>query len=214
MRGFYGPDLSSLGRIRARMQAIQETIERPAKAPLSRKERFVEVLAGAEGKREEHPVEFLAASGTSPVPGDDLILEEVSVSDDQVGDGIDAIVRRKARQYGVDEALVRSVVRMESGGNPRVVSKAGAMGVMQLMPGTAEMLGVMDPFDPEQNVDGGVRYLKKLLGRYAGDETKALAAYHSGPGNVDRYGGVPPHPAVNRYVKCVLAMTGREREGR
>lgn len=213
MSGYSGPDLSSLGRIRARIQSIQKTIEGPGRASLSGKGRFVEVLAVVEESKAGTEKPGLLAEETSPVPGDVMILEDVSAADDQACGGINAIVRRKARQYDMDEALVRSVVRMESGGNPRAVSKAGAMGVMQLMPGTAEMLGVNDPFDPEQNVDGGIRYLKRLLERYSGDETKALAAYHSGPGNVDRYGGVPPHPAVSRYVKCVLAMTRQEREG-
>ena len=125
---------------------------------------------------------------------------------------VDSLIREKALRYGVDENLVRSVVEMESGGNPRATSRAGAMGLMQLMPSTAEMLGVQDPYDPEQNLDGGIRYLKTLLERYKGREDLSLAAYHSGPSRVDHYGGVPPHPMVNHYVKCVLAMIGRARE--
>jgi soluble lytic murein transglycosylase-like protein len=214
MKGFYGPDLSSLGRVRTKMEALQRVIEGTDRTAFPEKSRFVEVLdrtvsGGTETAR-------ISRSGLEEVPisGYAGETEVLYPSGDPGGEDVDSIIRRKASQYKVDEALVRSVVRMESGGDPRAVSKAGAMGVMQLMPGTAEMLGVVDPFDPEQNVDGGVRYLKKMLGRYCGDETKALAAYHSGPGNVDRYGGVPPHPAVDRYVKCVLSMTRREREGR
>lgn len=126
--------------------------------------------------------------------------------------GLEDLIRRKASAYGVDEDLVRSVIRMESGGNPKATSKAGAMGLMQLMPSTAEMLGVRDAYDPEQNIDGGIRYLKSLLEKYNGREDLSLAAYHSGPSRVDRYGGIPPYPAVNHYVKCVLAMTERARE--
>ncbi len=124
---------------------------------------------------------------------------------------LDSLISEKAHRYGVDEDLVRSVIKMESGGNPRATSKAGAMGLMQLMPSTAEMLGVKDPYDPEQNLDGGIRYLKTLLDRYKGREDLSLAAYHSGPSRVDRYGGIPPHPKVKHYVKCVLAMTSRAR---
>lgn len=119
---------------------------------------------------------------------------------------LERLIRRKAVAYGVDEDLVRAVIRMESGGNPKAVSSAGAMGLMQLMPETARMLGVTDPFDPSQNVDGGVRYLKMMLERYDGDETLALAAYHSGPGRVDSYGGVPPFPKVTHYVRTVKAL--------
>lgn len=125
--------------------------------------------------------------------------------------GLDDLIRDKANAYGVDENLVRSVIRMESGGNPKATSRVGAMGLMQLMPSTAEMLGVKDAYDPEQNLDGGIRYLKSLLEKYNGREDLSLAAYHSGPSRVDRYGGIPPYPAVNRYVKCILAMTGKAR---
>lgn len=125
---------------------------------------------------------------------------------------LDSLIREKARKYGVDEDLIRSVVKMESGGNPLATSKVGAMGLMQLMPSTAEMLGVQDPYDPEQNLEGGIRYLKNLLGKYQGREDLSLAAYHSGPSRVDRYGGIPPYPMVNHYVKCVIAMTDRAKE--
>lgn len=123
--------------------------------------------------------------------------------------GLNSIIREKSRCYGVDENLVKSVVQMESGGNPHATSSAGAMGLMQLMPSTADMLGVDDPYDPEQNIDGGVRYLKMLLERYEGKEDLSLAAYHSGPSRVDKYGGIPPYPAVTRYVKSVMSMTDR-----
>ncbi len=120
------------------------------------------------------------------------------------------LIKAAAGRYGVEESLVRAVILMESGGNPGAVSDAGAMGLMQLMPSTAKGLGVDDPFDPVQNLDGGVRYLRQLLDRYNGDESLALAAYHSGPSRVDRYGGIPPFPVVSRYVKTVLALARKE----
>jgi len=129
-----------------------------------------------------------------------------------LGYDLDSLIRVKSRRYDVDENLVKAVVRMESGGNSRATSKAGAMGLMQLMPSTAGMLGVDDPYDPEQNVDGGVRYLKMLLDRYGGREDLSLAAYHSGPSRVDQYGGVPPYPAVTHYVRSVMAIKGRTKE--
>jgi len=112
----------------------------------------------------------------------------------------------------VDEALVRAVIRMESGGRTAAVSPKGAMGLMQLMPGTARMLGVEDPFDPVQNLEGGIKYLSQLSDKYQGDLVKTLAAYNAGPGRVDSYGGVPPFAETRNYVKNVLS-TYRKNSG-
>jgi soluble lytic murein transglycosylase-like protein len=101
---------------------------------------------------------------------------------------VTAIAHRAAERYGLNPALVKAVIKAESNFNATVVSRAGAQGLMQLMPGTARDLGVSDPFDPEQNVMGGARYLKQLYSKYDGDIDKTLAAYNWGPGNVDRKG--------------------------
>jgi soluble lytic murein transglycosylase-like protein len=122
------------------------------------------------------------------------------------------LVERVARRYGLDPALVDAVVRAESGYDPQATSPAGAMGLMQLMPATARALGVVDPYDPVQNVEGGVRYLRGLLDRF-GDVTLALAAYNAGPGAVTRYGGVPPYRETRAYVERVLSTWQRLRAG-
>ena len=105
--------------------------------------------------------------------------------------------------------LVKAVIQNESAYDPSAISSAGAMGLMQLMPGTAKMLGVEDPFDPVQNLEGGIKYLSQLADKYNGDLTKTLAAYNAGPGRVDAYGGIPPFAETQKYVRGILALYER-----
>ena len=116
----------------------------------------------------------------------------------------DHIIQRVAKSYGVDPALVRAIIMAESSYNPRAVSKKGAKGLMQLMPKTAEYLGVEDSFNPEHNIDGGVRYFKELLDQFNGDVKLALAAYNAGSRRVREYKGIPPFKATQLYVKKVF----------
>ncbi len=110
-----------------------------------------------------------------------------------------------AQKYGVDSNLVLALANAESGYRTDAVSPVGAVGVMQLMPDTARGLGVEDSFDPKQNIDGGVRYLKQMLSMFGGDTTKALAAYNAGPGAVQKYGGIPPYAETQAYVRNILS---------
>lgn len=113
------------------------------------------------------------------------------------------LIQKAASQYRLDADLLRRVMDAESNGNPNVVSPKGAQGLMQLMPATAQALGVKDPFDPEQNIEGGARYLRHLLDTF-GDIRLALAAYNAGPGNVRKYSGVPPFPETENYLRKIL----------
>jgi len=120
---------------------------------------------------------------------------------------LERIVEDQAAQHAVNPDLVRAVIQVESAWNPRSVSSKGALGLMQLMPATARELGVTDPFDPEQNIRGGVQYLKRLLERYDGNAELALAAYNAGPGAVDRYGRIPPYRETQDYVRKIKSVT-------
>jgi soluble lytic murein transglycosylase-like protein len=114
------------------------------------------------------------------------------------------IINGAAHKHEVDPLLVGAVIRHESGFVPTAVSKAGAMGLMQLMPETAKSLGVNNAFDPQQNVEGGTKLLRGLLDRYHGQLDLALAAYNAGTGAVDKYGGIPPFPETQAYVRNVM----------
>ena len=123
-----------------------------------------------------------------------------------------AEIRAAAARFGVDEALVRAIVHAESAFNPNAVSHKGAQGLMQLIPATADRFDVADPFDPAQNIAGGVQYLAWLLDRFDDNITLAAAGYNAGEGNVDRYGGVPPFDETQRYVGRVATLHARYRE--
>lgn len=132
----------------------------------------------------------------------DEVLEEMEQP--AAGGDLRALAAAVARRRGLDPALVLAVVSVESGFRAEAVSRKGAQGLMQLMPRTATALGVGDPLDPEQNLDGGTRFLGSLLTLYNGDLRRALAAYNAGEGAVARHGGVPPYAETRAYVRKVI----------
>lgn len=119
---------------------------------------------------------------------------------------VGTFITKAAQKYGVDPKLVSAVAEAESGYRPDAVSSTGAVGVMQLMPDTAAALGVTNSYDPQQNIDGGTKYLKEMLNDFGGDVRKAVAAYNAGPQAVKKYNGVPPYAETQNYVNKVLDL--------
>ena len=128
------------------------------------------------------------------------------------GGQYDQLINQSAAKYGIDPALLKGLIQQESGFDPNSTSGAGAVGLTQLMPGTAAALGVSNPRDPAQSIDGGAHFLKQMLDTFGGDVSKALAAYNAGPGAVQRYGGVPPYSETQDYVQKVEAYAQQYRQ--
>lgn len=141
--------------------------------------------------------------GSGPKEGASVPLHEIPVNEARLH-RYDRFIQGAAERYQLPEALLRAVIHTESNYHATAVSSAGAMGLMQLMPKTATTLGVHEPFDPQQNIFGGARYLRLLANRYEGDMVLVLAAYNAGAGNVEKYGGVPPFEETRAYVRAVL----------
>ncbi|HPM33663.1 MAG TPA: lytic transglycosylase domain-containing protein [Spirochaetota bacterium] len=146
----------------------------------------------------------------------EILSDRTGVSSSQQGnlskDDIENLIEKISIKEGVSPSLVKAVVENESSYNTMAVSPKGAMGLMQLMPETAKELGVNDSFSAEENIEGGVKYLKGLLNKYQWDYKKALAAYNAGPKLVDSYNGVPPIKETAEYVKRVLNSYRKEQE--
>ena len=131
--------------------------------------------------------------------------DSAKISRDEIND----LISKYSDKNGLDEDFVKAVINQESGFNPNATSKCGAMGLMQLMPSTAEGLGVKNAYDAEQNIEGGTKYLKGLMDRFNNDKSLALAAYNAGPNAVKKYGGMPPYAETQNYVKSILSKYDR-----
>lgn len=127
---------------------------------------------------------------------------------------IDEIIETFSNKYNVDSDFIKAIIKQESGFNPKATSKKGAMGLMQLMPKTAKSLGVEDAYNPMQNIEGGVKYIKSLLNQFDNNEKFALAAYNAGPNAVKRYGGIPPYKETQNYVNSIMSIYNKVKEAK
>ncbi|MBW1828285.1 MAG: lytic transglycosylase domain-containing protein [Deltaproteobacteria bacterium] len=165
-------------------------------------------------RQEGKNVQIKAASDRVPSKtitgntGEQGDVESESSKQVSVRGAIEHSINRASRKYDLPSKLIRGVIKAESDFQVRAESSAGALGLMQLMPLTAQELGVKDPFDIDQNIDAGARYLKNMLERFGNDTRKALAAYNAGPGTVERYDGDVPYKETRRYVEKVLEFSG------
>ncbi len=125
---------------------------------------------------------------------------------------VDELIETFSEKYGVDSDFIKAIIKQESGFNAKATSKKGAMGLMQLMPKTAESLGVIDAYNPSQNIEGGVKYLKGLLEKFDNNQELALAAYNAGPNAVKKYGGIPPYKETQNYVKAIMGTYNKVKE--
>jgi soluble lytic murein transglycosylase-like protein len=185
-------------QIMARITAIQSRIDSLTDTPQAVSTNFASTLQSASA-------DSRAVSGGMPIISPDgQMVRPLSLSDTNVAQYNNEI-SSAASKYGIDPKLIEAVMEVESGGNPRAVSRSGAMGLMQLMPSNVAEAGVTDAFDPTQNIDAGAKQLSDLLTRFGGNIDLTLAGYNAGPNAVARYGGIPPYPETQNYVRKVRA---------
>jgi soluble lytic murein transglycosylase-like protein len=154
----------------------------------------------------------LASSGTGSTDFASALQAATAAEGSEGGQQYDALIEQAAARNGLDPALLHGLIEQESGFDPSAQSGAGAMGLTQLMPGTASSMGVANPLDPAESIEGGARYLSQLMGEFGGNTADALAAYNAGPGAVRQYGGVPPYSETQSYVSKVLGYAEASRQ--
>ena len=200
-------DLTGVRHVQARIAQLQEQFGMPGNLPgtgFSQKleKEMQKSLGVTEAQKTSEPA---VQENNQPLPAvQKMDTAKTVLADMPLADqNLSTLIEAAARKYKVDPKLVAAVAEVESNGNQDAVSSVGAIGVMQLMPDTAASLGV-DPYNKQQNIEGGAKYLRQMLDTFGGDTKKAVAAYNAGPGAVKDYGGVPPYKETQNYVNKVL----------
>jgi soluble lytic murein transglycosylase-like protein len=186
-----GQSFGRLGEIFSRINSLEKHIDE-LQGKESKDDPSVDQLLGDyESKDNEFSFSSILGSmrGKLPQKAQKFVVEDA--------------IQRASKDVGIDDDLLRAIIQVESGGNSSAVSGAGAKGLMQLIDSTAHSMGVVDPFDPHQNVMGGAKYIKNQLEKFGGNLRLALAAYNAGPGAVEKYRGIPPFPETVNYVRNV-----------
>ncbi|MCA0361357.1 MAG: lytic transglycosylase domain-containing protein [Armatimonadetes bacterium] len=211
--------LRGVDGVQARVRELQAKIEslkqqnQPAKALNND---FQATLNGAINQRAKPGTNLLGAPmptmpGSSNAPLDPIAMGLVpTLGGNPETSELRQLARTAAEKYNLDPRLFEALVEQESAFNPKAISPVGAQGLAQLMPKTAASLGVKDPFDPVQNLEGGAKYLAQMMREFNGDRRLALAAYNAGPGAVRRAGGIPPYQETQNYVRKILGKVGGE----
>ena len=200
-------DLTGVRQVQARIAQLQEQFGMPGNLPgtgFSQKlEKEMQKSLGVTAPQKTS--ESAVQENNQPLPAvQKMDTAKTVLADMPLADqNLSTLIEAAARKYKVDPKLVAAVAEVESNGNQDAVSSVGAIGVMQLMPDTAASLGV-DPYNKQQNIEGGAKYLRQMLDTFGGDTKKAVAAYNAGPGAVKDYGGVPPYKETQNYVNKVL----------
>ncbi len=195
-----------------RVQQIQTLIEQARETSLPGSGSFAATLQAASPTGAGGPSAYGAATGASgaypsmPTAAGTGVYPGAPAGAAESNSGqYDVLVNQAAARYGLDPAVLHGLIQQESGFDPNSTSSAGAEGLTQLMPSTAASLGVTNPLDPAQSIEGGARYLSQMMAQFGGNVSDALAAYNAGPGAVQRYGGIPPYAETQSYVAKVLA---------